>query len=191
MAWSLETIEILNKIRLNSIFLSKYYKKRHIFYNDKLVFFKIPMIIFNSISSVASVGLATYNVSQNMISALVCGIGLTNSIIGSIELYLGINEKASESILLSKEFYILSVDIFKTIHLTSGERGVDSSTFLNECYSRYIELIKKNGVVEKDLSDQLIDLDGFIKQPAIPTTPLSINGSNNSIDNFDAIEKNI
>ena len=86
MSWFVETIEILNKIRLNSIFLSKYYKKRHIFYNDKLKYFKIPLIIFNSTSSVASVGLRTYGFSQNMISALVCGIGLTNSIIGSIEL---------------------------------------------------------------------------------------------------------
>jgi hypothetical protein len=187
MSWSVETIEILNKIRLNSIFLSKYYKKRHIFYNDKLKYFKIPLIIFNSISSVASVGLGTYGFSQNLISALVCGIGLTNSIIGSIELYLGINEKASGSILLSKEYYILSVDIFKTIHLTSSERMTDPLTFLNECYSRYIDLIKKNGLVDKDIQDKLIDLDGFVKTPNIPSTPLSINVSNTSSDSFDAV----
>jgi hypothetical protein len=122
---------------------------------------RIPLIVLNGVSATASVGLSGYGIDQNIISGLVCVIGLTNSVVGSIELFIGIEKQSESALLLSKEFYVLAIDIYKTIHLNAHERGVEASTFLNETYSRYIELIRQNGVMDKNINDQLLDLDGF------------------------------
>ena len=56
---------ILNMIRLNSIDLSKYYKKRDYELKSYFKYFKIPIIILSSINSVISVSLNTF-IEQNM-----------------------------------------------------------------------------------------------------------------------------
>ena len=68
--WSDETIKILDKIRLNSILLNKYYKKQHLALHAKIKYFKIPLIVLNGVSATASVGLSTYGFSQNLKAAL-------------------------------------------------------------------------------------------------------------------------
>jgi hypothetical protein len=76
--------------------------------------------------------------------------------------------------MLSKEFYVLSTDIYKTITLNRDERGIDSSTFLNESYSRYIELIRQNGCIDKVFNDQLVSVDDVKPLVQIPS-PIKIN----------------
>lgn len=169
--WSDEVITLLDKIRLNSILLNKYYKRKHLELHAKIKYFKIPLIVFNGFSATASVGLSTYGFSQNLISGMVCLIGLTNSIITSVELFLGIEKMAENAIILSKEFYVLSCDIYKCINLNAYERGVESSIFLGDCYSRYIELIRQNGVMDKSLNDQMMDL-GTLRPPIRTRVPM-------------------
>lgn len=189
--WSDETIMILDKIRLNSILLNKYYKKQHLELHAKIKYFKIPLIVLNGVSATASVGLSTYGFSQNLISGIVCVIGLTNGIITSVEMFLGIEKSAEKSIILSKEFYVLSCDIYKTIHLNPHERGVEASVFMSDCYSRYIELVRQNGVMDKSLNDQMMDLDS-LKPPIqmrIPITPKSMSSA--SYDSMGDLENQV
>lgn len=189
--WSDETIMILDKIRLNSILLNKYYKKQHLELHAKIKYFKIPLIVLNGVSATASVGLSTYGFSQNLISGIVCVIGLTNGIITSVEMFLGIEKSAEKSIILSKEFYVLSCDIYKTIHLNPHERGVEASVFMSDCYSRYIELVRQNGVMDKTLNDQMMDLES-LKSPIqmrVPLTPKSM--SSVSYDSMGDLENQV
>jgi len=187
--WSIETITLLDRIRLNSIVFNKYYKKRHLLMHEKIKWFKIPLICLNGISATASVGLANYDVDQKVISAIICLIGLTNGIITSTELFLQIEKQAEKSILLCKEFYILACDIFKIIHLNERDRGVDCNKFLDETYSRYIELIRGNGVMEKEISDQLLELScGNI--PLNNQMPISPMKSPNSIISTKSFKSN-
>jgi hypothetical protein len=174
MDWSDESLTILNNIRLNCILLNKYYKKEHVRLHAKIKYFRIPLIVLNGVSATASVGLSGYGINQSIISGIVCVIGLTNGIIGSIELFIGIEKMSENALMLSKEFYVLSTDIYKTITLNRDERGIDSSTFLNESYSRYIELIRQNGCIDKVFNDQLVSIDDVKPLVQIPS-PIKIN----------------
>jgi hypothetical protein len=174
MEWSDESLTILNNIRLNCILLNKYYKKEHVRLHAKIKYFRIPLIVLNGVSATASVGLSGYGISQSIISGIVCVIGLTNGIIGSIELFIGIEKMSEIALVLSKDFYCLATDIYKTITLNREERGIDSSTFLNESYSRYIELIRQNGCIDKVFNDQLVSIDDIKPLVKIPS-PIKIN----------------
>ena len=61
-------------------------------------------------------------------------------------------------IILSREFYTLSVDIFKTLSLDRENRLNDGKEYLNECYGEYIKLIERSDVLDKRLNDELMPM---------------------------------
>jgi hypothetical protein len=171
--WSDETMTILDKIRQNSIVLNKYYKKKHLDLHGQIKYFKLPIIVMSSISGVASVGLNGYGITQSNINAIICLLSLTTSIIGSVELFLGIHEQAEVSLILYKEWYLLATDIYKITKLKESDRGTDGIRYLDEVYSKYTELIRKNGVFDiKTVNDKLLNLDDVLQTPL--SSPLSL-----------------
>jgi hypothetical protein len=67
----------------------------------------------------------------------------------------------------SKEFYVLSTDIYKYLQLKQANRSVEGNTFLTECYSRYIKLVESSIILKKRVEDKLIDIP-------VPVTPKSV-----------------
>ena len=92
---------LLDKIRHNCVIISDYHKKRFLYLKEYLKVFKIPIIIFSSINSILSVGLQPY-LEQENISAIVAGISLIVSILGSIELYMKIQENMETELVAQK-----------------------------------------------------------------------------------------
>jgi len=70
----------------------------------------------------------------------------------------------------SKEFYVLSTDIFKYLQLKQENRSVDGNTFLTECYSRYIKLVESSIILKKRVEDKLINIEA----PTPTSVPLII-----------------
>ena len=145
---------ILNMIRLNSIDLSKYYKKRYYELKSYFKYFKIPIIILSSINSVISVSLNTF-IEQKYVSIITCLISLVCGIIGSIELFLQIQQQMENALTNSKEYYLLSIDVFKMLNLKKEHRQVDDKVFLDHIYSTYCKLIDGSTLVNKKLTDNL------------------------------------
>ena len=61
-------------------------------------------------------------------------------------------------IVLSREYYVLSVDIFKTLSLDCENRLNDGKEYLNECYGNYIKLIERSDVLDKRIHDELMPM---------------------------------
>ena len=190
--------EILECIRKNSVILSKAHKKEYIKLKDSLKYFRIPVIIissFNSIISVSQQFIPQYIITAtNSILALFCGV------VGSIELFLGINIKMETELSSSKDYYILSCDIYKALRLDTDNRP-DGKTFLEESYGRYIKLFESSCLLNKRLEDSLTSID-FIQisrkqscDNSSSISPLSIDSkkdeSSDDSDNGNAIINNV
>lgn len=107
---------ILENIRLNSVIYSKIHRKEYFFLKNQLKYFRIPIIVLSGLNSVFSVGLQPF-LNQGLISVLNCVLALTCCLIGSVELYLKINEQMENNFTLTKDYYILSIDILKQLKL--------------------------------------------------------------------------
>ncbi len=169
---------LLDKIRQNCVIMSDYHKKRYLYLKERLKLFKIPIIILSSLNSVFSVGSQPY-LEQGHISAMVSGISLIVGILGSIELFMKVSENMEVELLAQREFYILSISIYKILQLDKENRNVDMKLFLEETFSQYQKLIENSNVVEKKIKDKLTLLDGVSKVETLATssslsTPLSI-----------------
>jgi hypothetical protein len=178
--WSPGLLAVLESIRKNSIRLHTYHKKRYLKYKGLAKYFKIPLIVFSGLNSVISVGLQTY-LPQNYISVISCLLSLICAVITSVELYLGIQRTMENELLASKDFYLLSIDIFKMTTIDAPDRLVNPRAYLEDKYQHYCKLIENSDIVVKRLADSLaiIDPHPFISPSsshlsvAIPESPLS------------------
>ena len=169
---------LLDKIRQNCVIMSDYHKKRYLYLKDTLKIFKIPIIILSSLNSIVAVGSQPY-LEQGHISALVSGISLIVGILGSIELFMKVSENMEVELLAQREFYILSISIYKVLQLDAENRNVDMKLLLEETFSQYQKLIENSNVVEKRVKDKLTLLDGgndsrTLSSVSSSATPLSI-----------------
>ena len=152
--WDSSIEGVLDAIRLNCIILSKRHKTRYFELRNSLKYYRLPCIILNGANSIISVGLQPY-ASQGTISLTTSLIALTCGIIGSIELYLGIQKRLENDLISQRDYYLLSVDIFKTLSLSKNNRPIPAKDYLNETYNKYTKLIESSEALLKKIDDRL------------------------------------
>lgn len=173
--WSEDMSAILDKMRINCIALSDHHKYRYTFYKDKLILFRFPIILLSGVNTFAAVGLIGI-ADQVIISITTSIISLICGIITSLELYLNYQKKMENELISHKEYYRLSVEIFKVISLDTENRKVDGKAFLEEKFSTYEKLLQSSNVVEAS----------YIISTLTPKDPIIMdeNGSqNNDVEN--------
>jgi hypothetical protein len=103
------------------------------------------------------------------------------AIITSIKLYLNLSNNINDEIALSKEFYILSVSIYKLSQLREDDRHVPPLEFLNTCYNQYIKLIEQSTLLRHSLKkDTLVEIN---MKKYLSSSASSLNSSDNIIIN--------
>lgn len=152
--WSDDIEIVLEDIRTNCVFLTSEHKKQYFAYKNVLQYFRLPIIVISGINSIVSVGFQNY-MEQSAISMTTCLLALVCSIIASIEMYLAIQKSMEQSLIASKEFYLLSVDIQKTLLLVREHRPIPAKDYLEKCYNQYVKLIENSNALDKKLVDKL------------------------------------
>jgi hypothetical protein len=167
-SWTEDIDSLLNNIRINCLLLCKVHKRRYFENRDRLKWYRLPVIVLNGANSIISVGLQPY-ADQGTISLTTSLIALTCGIVGSIELYLGIQKKLESDLISQRDYYLLSVDIFKTLSLKRENRPIPAKDFLEKSYNTYTKLIESSETLLKKIDDKLI--------------PIGINSFDNDNDN--------
>jgi hypothetical protein len=178
--WNDEVMGILEKIRKNSYYLSEKHRKRFIEFSSLSKYFDLPVIVCSVFSSSFS-GLNSVPVSKS--TMITTSISMFIAVLTSIKLYLNLSSNINEEISLSKDFYILSIDIFKISQLRENDRHMDPLDFVNSCYSRYIKLIEASSLLRKNIkNDELVKIDmrRYLSTDS-PTSSLSSNSGDNPI----------
>jgi len=140
----------LNDFKKKSFSNSEYHKKNYYYLKGYLKYFRVPTIILSGMNSVFSVGLQPY-ISQGIISILCCSISLICGIIASVELFLGLQTMMEKELISSKDFYILSSDIFKTLAVERPHRMLNGKIYLDNIHTKYCNLIEKGNLLESKL----------------------------------------
>jgi|688.fasta_scaffold00008_218 hypothetical protein len=189
--WSIDIEEILDKIRLNSTTMCEFHKGNYYNAKGRLKFFKLPTIILSGITSVFSVGLQPY-LEQGIISVITCLIGLIIGIINSIELFLAIQNTMESELKISKDFYLLSIDIFKVLMLNRTNRVDKGRIYLEEKYNMYCKLVENSVLVNRSIVDKLVPIEDMIikrntiKKEIRSSSPINnlLSGIKNRISNL-------
>ena len=173
--WTTDCEIILDKIRKNCCLLSEYHRDRYLVFKERIKYFRLPIICISAVNSVFSVGLNSF-VNQSAVSVINCLMSLIVGVIGSIELFLQIQSQMDTSNTSSKDFYILSCEIFKMLSLQRDHRNVSAQSFLDEKYQEYIKYISSGSPLSIKIKDNLeqipisLESDVYVE---IPTRPVS------------------
>jgi hypothetical protein len=155
--WSEDIDQVLANIRINCIILSKAHKERYFALKDTLKWYRLPVIILNGANSIIAVGLQPY-ATQGTISLTTSLIALSCGIIGSIELFFGIQKRLENDMISQRDYYLLGIDIYKTLNLQKKNRPVPAKDFLEKSYNIYTKLIESSATLAKVKGDKLIEI---------------------------------
>jgi len=171
MNWSHSVDSLLDKIRLNAVYLTNRHINNHLYYKNCSKYFEIPTIILSVFSGSFSVGSDGF-LNQELISIVSCSISMLITILTSIKLYMKIQENSTQEQELAVSFKTLALDIFKVLSLPEQDRGIDGLIYLNKTYGKYVNLVENSQILNKfNKKDQLLVID-----PKLWT-----NSSNNSL----------
>ncbi len=85
-------------------------------------------------------------------------------------MYYGLSRSVDEEIGLSKEYYLLSVNIYKMLQLERRNRNVDGRAYLDEIYSHYMKLYENSALLNTKIRDTLTPIPVPHKEAIVATT---------------------
>lgn len=157
--WNNNIIEILENVRVNCVNLSEYHRRTYFYYKSLSNYFDIPIIVISCLAGSWSVGATTY-LEQSHISLVSCISSMIITILGSIKLYLNIMTNLENEGNMTREFYTLSIEIYKMITLPVNQRSLNGIEFLNCKYSNYIKLYEESNLLKQRYKkDRLVQID--------------------------------
>ena len=154
-SWNPNLVSILEKIRLNSTVCSEKHRARSVELNQLSKYFDLPVIVCSVFSS-SFISLGTVPAQQSQLIQV--SISMFIAVLTSVKLWLGLTKQITEEVSLSKDYYILSIEIFKVLALSENDRSVNALQFMNECYGTYKALIESSNLL-KLRRDELLRID--------------------------------
>jgi len=155
-SWNPNLTSVLEKIRLNSIYLSERHRSRYLELSSLSKYFDLPVIVCSVFSS-SFISLNTVPPAKTQLITTLISMGI--AILTSVKIYLNLAALITQEVALSKDFYSLSIEIFKCLNLQESDRNVDGVVFMNECYSTYKTLVEQSSLMKINLrKDELIKI---------------------------------
>ncbi|MGA1048793.1 MAG: hypothetical protein ACO3UU_12355, partial [Minisyncoccia bacterium] len=159
-SWTMNIERVLDKLRINCCQLSNFHKYKYQHCKSQIKWFRLPIITISSITTFASVGLQEY-VKQETISVITSVLSLLVGIISGIEMFMKYQDKMETELITHKEYYKLSIEIYKMISIDRAYRKVSGKDFLEEKFNEY-QKIKSHSRPEEPsdlVYDILADMD--------------------------------
>jgi len=157
-SWTKDIEDTLERLRIVCLVRSKYHKNNYYKMLNLLKYFRIPIIILSGLNSVFNIALTSF-MTQIEISLLCCFISLFTGLIGSIELFLQIQTNMENDLLNSKEYYLIAIDICKTLQLDRKNRNHNARAYLDDKFSIYSKLVESSVILDKNINNEIVSLN--------------------------------
>jgi hypothetical protein len=179
MNWTQDYENILESLRLNSVYMSRSHKKKYFAFKRMSNWFRVPTIVLSAFASVIAVGSEPYLKQQN-ISGITCLVSMIVGILNSIELYLKLQEAIESELDKSKQWYALAAEIYKVTGLEAVHRDNDPAKLLNGFYDKYMELFHESSLNGIHYGDRLLNvprktLSGFVSSAMSSSSSINSN----------------
>ena len=158
----------LKKLQHQCEELYKHNMKEHMYFDRLSNKFNIPILVISAVNSLCAVSLNSF-LEQKYVSVLNAVLSASTGAIGSIQLFLKVNEKMTKATRASMGFKRISLKISKELALDRHVRTTEGPTFVTDCFTDYNQVLEAANPIEKKLSEFLT-----MKPPqALPEEPPS------------------
>ena len=148
----------------------QHHTKDFVYYHSLASRFNLPILIVSAINALTAVALNEF-VQQKYVSIMNAVLSAGTGVLGSIQLYLKINEKMTNATRSSLAFKRLGLKISKELTLGRNERVTEGLAFLSDCFAEFNTALEQGNPVEKSKLINHLALPRPIDAPSSPTSP--------------------
>jgi hypothetical protein len=154
LRWHPDEQEFLAKLEQQCNTYYDHHSKDHLFYSKLASKFNIPILIISAINALTAVGLNSF-IAQEYVSVLNAILSAGTGVLGSVQLYMKINEKMTNALRASILMKRLALKISKELSISPENRVTDGQAFLVDCFSEFNTALEQGNPIEKDLPNHL------------------------------------
>jgi hypothetical protein len=144
----------LKKLQHQCEELHKHNMKEHLYYDRLSNKFNIPILVISAINSLCAVSLNSF-LEQKYVSVLNAILSASTGALGSIQLFLKVNEKTTKATRAALGFKRISLKISKELALDRQVRTTEGPTFVTDCFTDYNQVLEAANPIEKKLQEFL------------------------------------
>ena len=172
--WTEGIFDVLDRIRVNCYELSEIHSYKYDYYKEIAKAYRIPIIVLSGVNTFAAVGLDGA-LDPRHVGILTSLISLACGIITAVELYLNVQKKMENELISHKDYYKLSLEIYKTIKIEADRRGVDGKTFLDDKFNAYEKLLQNSN----DAKEYSVMQTDYLTPPLMEDVKAEVDNENN------------
>ena len=144
----------LTKIEQQCNDYAAHHSKDHMYYNKLSSRFNIPILIISSINALTAISLNSF-LNQEYVSILNAVLSAGTGVLGSIQLYMKLNEKMTNALRASILMKRLALKISKELSIDRDQRATEGQAFLQECFAEFNTALEQGNPIEKKLRNHL------------------------------------
>lgn len=152
--WHDKEEEFLTKIEKQCNAYGSYFNKDYQYYHKLSSRFNIPILVVSSINALTAISLNDFLV-QRYVSILNAVLSAGTGILGSIQLYMKINEKMSNALRSQILMKRLALKISKELSIDRAERSTEGQAFLQDCFGEFNAALEQANPIEKKIQNFL------------------------------------
>ena len=152
--WHIDEQEFLAKLEQQCNTYYEHHNKDHMYYKKLASRFNIPILVISAINALTAVGLNSF-VPQEYVSILNAVLSSGTGVLGSIQLYLKIGEKMTNSLRASILMKRLALKISKELSIDMENRVTQGEAFLADCFAEFNTALEQGNPIEKSLHNHL------------------------------------
>ena len=152
--WHDKQEEFLRKIELQCNSYHTYFSKDYMYYHGLASKFNIPILVISSVNALTAISLNDF-LGQRYVSILNAVLSAGTGILGSIQLYMKINEKMANALRSGILMKRLALKISKELSIDREQRATEGQAFLQEAFSEFNAALEQANPVEKKIPNFL------------------------------------
>ena len=153
-SWDEKEEMYLTKLEQQCNDLHAHHTKDHIAYNRLASKFNIPILVISAINALTAIALNDF-MAQRYVSILNAILSAGTGVLGSIQLYMKINEKMTNALRASILMKRLALKISKELSIDRKQRSSEGQAFLQECFAEFNTALEQGNILEKKLANHM------------------------------------
>jgi hypothetical protein len=169
--WDAREEDYLKKLERQCNAYYRYFSKDFMYYKWASTRFNVPILVLSSINALCAISLNDF-LDQKYVSILNAILSAGTGLIGSIQLYLKINDKMANSARSSILMKRIALVISKELSIMPESRVSEGKIFLQECFADFNAALEQSNPVCRKFKNYLaLDPEEVIDSSTDSETP--------------------
>ena len=165
--WTTEEEDFLTSLERQCNSYYEHNVKDYQYYNKMSSRFNIPILIISALNSLCAISLNDF-LPQKFVSILNAVLSAGTGVLGSVQLYMKLNEKMTNAMRASIHFKKLALKISKELTIARKDRTTEGQTFLADCFSEFNTVLEQGNPIERKIKNHLSYVSEVIEEPPSP-----------------------